>query len=121
MKVIEDLNIQKEAGGSKRGLIKRFEANVTNTIIDIHFFWAGKGTCCIPFQATYGPLVSAINVYQVSASGNSSKRDKKRVGKLLGITFGCLAGFVVISSLFYVWWRKNASEHVRVDTDSPKK
>nr|POF05791.1 putative lrr receptor-like serine/threonine-protein kinase [Quercus suber] len=69
-RVVQDFNIQKEAGGSKRALIKTFEANVTNTIIEVHFFWAGKGTCCIPFQSTYGPLVSAVHVYQ----GYSSKR-----------------------------------------------
>lgn len=65
-RVLQDFNIQKEAGGSKRALIKTFEANVTNTIMEIHFFWAGKGTCCIPFQSTYGPLVSAVHVYQGS-------------------------------------------------------
>lgn len=64
--VSRDFNIQNEAGGSKKALVKTFEANVTNTIIDIHFFWAGKGTCCIPFQSTYGPLVSAIHVSQGS-------------------------------------------------------
>ena len=65
-RVVQDFNIQKEAGGSKRALIKTFEATVTNTIIEVHFFWAGKGTCCIPFQSTYGPLVSAVHVYQGS-------------------------------------------------------
>ncbi|KAJ4824010.1 hypothetical protein Tsubulata_045964, partial [Turnera subulata] len=85
-KVLQDFNIQKEAGGSKTALIKTFEANVTNTIMDIHFFWAGKGTCCIPYQATYGPLVSAIHVSQVSAG--SSKSDKKQVGRIVGIVAG---------------------------------
>ncbi|CAI0415128.1 unnamed protein product [Linum tenue] len=32
--------------------------------MDVHFFWAGKGTCCIPYQGTYGPQVSAIRVSQ---------------------------------------------------------
>ncbi|KAK3043737.1 hypothetical protein RJ639_001933 [Escallonia herrerae] len=63
-KVIQDFSIRNEAGGSKRALVKRFKANVTNTVMDIHFFWAGRGTCCIPFQSTYGPLVSAIHVQQ---------------------------------------------------------
>lgn len=63
-RVVQDFNIQKEAHGSKRALVKLFETNVTNTNIDIHFKWAGKGTCCIPFQSTFGPLVSAIHVSQ---------------------------------------------------------
>ncbi|WRX31557.1 Leucine-rich repeat - like 10 [Theobroma cacao] len=59
-KVLQDFNIQHEAGGSKKALIRTFEANVTNTIMEIHFFWAGKGTCCIPYQSTYGPLYQKV-------------------------------------------------------------
>lgn len=61
-RVVQDFNIKEEAHGSKRALVKLFEANVTNTVMDIHFMWAGKGTCCIPVQSTFGPLVSAIHV-----------------------------------------------------------
>ncbi|KAD4384533.1 hypothetical protein E3N88_24701 [Mikania micrantha] len=78
-RVVQDFNIKKEAGGSKRALVKLFEANVTNTNIDIHIKWAGKGTCCIPVQSTLGLLVSAIRVSQVSNSSGSSN-DNKRVG-----------------------------------------
>ncbi|KAK9279059.1 hypothetical protein L1049_012734 [Liquidambar formosana] len=121
-RVLQDFNIRNEAGGSKRALVKTFEANVTNTIMDVHFFWAGKGTCCIPFQGTYGPLVSAIHVSQVSAdTGSSSKSDKKRVGRLVGIAVGCVAGLVIISSMFYLWWKKEASGHMQIHTESPKK
>ncbi|KAK9210921.1 hypothetical protein WN943_000294 [Citrus x changshan-huyou] len=119
-RVLRDLNIKKEAGGSKRALVKTFEANVTNTIIEIHFFWAGKGTCCIPFQGTYGPLVSAIHASQVSTGNGSSKGDKKHVGKIVGITVGCAAALVIISSVFYLWWTKDSSSHIRIFTDSPK-
>lgn len=119
-RVLRDFNIQKKAGGSKRALVKTFEANVTNTIIEIHFFWAGKGTCCIPFQGTYGPLVSAIHASQVSTGNGSSKGDKKHVGKIVGITVGCAAALVIISSVFYLWWTKDSSSHIRIFTDSPK-
>ncbi|CAK9154593.1 unnamed protein product [Ilex paraguariensis] len=119
-RVLQDFNIQEEAGGSKRALVKRFEANVTNTIMDIHFFWAGRGTCCIPFQSTYGPLVSAIHVSQVSDGVGSSKRDKKRIGILVGIAFGSATGLVIISSIFYLWWTKESPGHMRVLTDSPR-
>ncbi|KAL0016404.1 hypothetical protein SO802_003473 [Lithocarpus litseifolius] len=120
-RVVQDFNIQKEAGGSKRALIKTFEANVTNTIIEIHFFWAGKGTCCIPFQSTYGPLVSAVHVYQASNAGFSSKWDKERVVKLVGIAVGSAAGFLIMSSIFYLWLIKDKSGHMQVHTDSPSK
>ncbi|GFQ03486.1 probable LRR receptor-like serine/threonine-protein kinase at1g56140 [Phtheirospermum japonicum] len=64
LRVIQDFNIQKEAGGSNKALVKKFKANVTNTVMDIHLVWAGKGTCCIPLQSTYGPLISAVHVHQ---------------------------------------------------------
>ncbi|KAF4354493.1 hypothetical protein F8388_022215 [Cannabis sativa] len=121
-KVVKDLNIKKEAGGSKSALVKTFKVNVTNSVMDIHFFWAGKGTCCIPFQGTYGPLVSAINVYQASGGiGSASKRNKKKVGKVVGIALGCVAGMAIILSMFYLWWTKRALQHTLVETDSPKK
>ncbi|XP_062100683.1 probable LRR receptor-like serine/threonine-protein kinase At1g56130 isoform X2 [Humulus lupulus] len=119
-KVLEDFNIQKEAGGSKRALVKSFKVNVTNTVMDIHFFWAGKGTCCIPFQGTYGPLVSAINAYQ-GGIGSASNSNKKKVGKVVGIAVGCAAGVAIILSMFYLWWTKRALRHTQVETDSPKK
>lgn len=62
--VLQDFNIQKAANGSYKAFIQNFPANVSNNILDIHFFWAGKGTCCIPNgYEDYGPLVSAVHVY----------------------------------------------------------
>ncbi|KAK2991902.1 hypothetical protein RJ640_014098 [Escallonia rubra] len=113
-KVLQDFNIRNEAGSSKRALVKKFEANVTNTIMDIHFFWAGRGTCCIPFQSTYGPLVSAIHV-QASEGVGSSKRDKKHVGKIVGIAFGGATGLLIVSSIFYLWWTKETPGQMRVE------
>lgn len=39
-----------------------FGVSITTGILDIHLFWAGKGTCCIPVEGTYGPLLSAIQI-----------------------------------------------------------
>ncbi|GKE06227.1 probable LRR receptor-like serine/threonine-protein kinase, partial [Tanacetum coccineum] len=120
-RVIQDFNIMNEARGSKRALVKLFETNVTNTIIDIHLMWAGKGTCCIPVQSTFGPLVSAIHVSQVSIHAGSSKDNKKQVGRIVGITLGGVGVLFLISSVFYLWRAKKTPKHVRIDTDSPKK
>ncbi|XP_030452463.1 probable LRR receptor-like serine/threonine-protein kinase At1g56130 [Syzygium oleosum] len=122
-RVLQDFNIRQEAGGSNRALVKTFDANVTNTVLDIHFRWAGKGTCCIPFQSTYGPLVSAIHASRVGGvAGTSSDHDKKRIGKIVGIAFGCMAALVIVSSAFYLWWARDASAgHVRVHTGWPKR
>ena len=34
---------------------------VSENYLEIHFFWAGKGTSYIPAQGTYGPSISAIS------------------------------------------------------------
>lgn len=60
--VLKNFDINKEAGGVPRRAVKRdFTALVTENYIDVHFFWAGKGTCCVPSQGDYGPLISAIS------------------------------------------------------------
>ncbi|KAJ6674006.1 AUXIN-RESPONSIVE PROTEIN [Salix viminalis] len=45
----------------------------------------------------------------VSDGAGSSRRDKKRLGKLVGISAACVAGLVIISSVFYLWWIKEDS------------
>ena len=59
--VLLDFDIQKEAGGPFKGVTREFIATVSENYLEIHFFWAGKGTCCIPAQGTYGPSISAIS------------------------------------------------------------
>ena len=56
-----------------------------------------------------------------SNAGFSAKRDTKRVGKLVGIAVGSAAGFLIMSSIFYLWWINDKSGHMQVHTDSPRK
>ncbi|KAF0899471.1 hypothetical protein E2562_019968 [Oryza meyeriana var. granulata] len=59
----KDFNIRKMAGGkSFTAVYKSYMATVSNNFLEIHLFWAGKGTCCIPIQGYYGPLISALSV-----------------------------------------------------------
>ena len=37
------------------------KVQVSENYLEIHLFWAGKGTCCIPNQGTYGPSISDIS------------------------------------------------------------
>ncbi|XP_041003780.1 probable LRR receptor-like serine/threonine-protein kinase At1g07650 isoform X1 [Juglans microcarpa x Juglans regia] len=60
--VLENFNIEDEAGGAGKPLIKSFTAVVTSGTLKIHFYWAGKGTTGIPDRGEYGPLISAISV-----------------------------------------------------------
>jgi hypothetical protein len=70
--VLKDFDIQREAGGvSYRAVQKQFRSEVKENYLEVHLFWAGKGTCCIPSQGTYGPLIQAIN----AIPGKSSNVD----------------------------------------------
>lgn len=62
VKVLDDFNIQDEAGGVGRAIAKNFTANITDNTLEIHFYWGGKGTTAIPYRGVYGPLISAISV-----------------------------------------------------------
>ncbi|XP_065850784.1 probable LRR receptor-like serine/threonine-protein kinase At1g07650 [Euphorbia lathyris] len=59
---LKDFNIAEEAGGTGRPIVKTFTVNVTSNTLEIHFYWAGRGTTGIPVRGIYGPLVSAISV-----------------------------------------------------------
>ena len=58
----QDFNIQKAANGSNKAYSIKFNANVTDTTLEIRLYWNGKGTTCIPERGNYGPLISAITV-----------------------------------------------------------
>ena len=68
---MKDFDIKKEASGiSYRAVQKKFPVRVSENYVEIHLFWAGKGTCCIPAQGTYGPLIQAIS----AVPGKTSKK-----------------------------------------------
>jgi hypothetical protein len=58
--VRKDFDITKEAGGPKKATNITQEVTVDNSMLVIHLYWSGRGTCCIPYKGAYGPLVSAI-------------------------------------------------------------
>ncbi|KAG5532890.1 hypothetical protein RHGRI_027240 [Rhododendron griersonianum] len=70
--VQKDFDIKKEAGGvSFKAIQIDFRAQVSKNYLEIHLFWAGKGTCCIPSFGTYGPSISAISVVRVTSNKKS--------------------------------------------------
>ncbi|XP_028772700.1 probable LRR receptor-like serine/threonine-protein kinase At1g53430 isoform X2 [Neltuma alba] len=90
-KYLKDFNIAKEAGGAGKGITREFNVDVNDTTLEIHLYWAGKGTTAIPQRGVYGPLISAITVtpnFKVPAKGLS-------VGAIVGIVVGS-CGFLVL-------------------------
>lgn len=59
---MKDFNIVEEAKGVGKAITKDFETSVNGSTLEIHLYWAGKGTNAIPSRGVYGPLISAITV-----------------------------------------------------------
>ena len=51
-----------EAGGVGIGITKELDVVVNGSTLEIHLYWAGKGTTAIPDRGVYGPLINAITV-----------------------------------------------------------
>ncbi|KAG4195775.1 hypothetical protein ERO13_A06G127800v2 [Gossypium hirsutum] len=100
--VWKDFNIESEAKGSLKPLVKQISnVSVTTNFLEIRFFWDGKGTTRIPQRSAYGPLVSAISV--ISDSKPCSKR--KNNGSSYAIVVGVLGSCLVLFTLGILWWK----------------
>ncbi|KAM6575222.1 hypothetical protein CsatA_023549 [Cannabis sativa] len=107
---LKDFDIAKEAGGVERAITKTYNINVSENYLEIHLFWAGKGTCCIPKEGYYGPLVAAVHAasdFTSIAGGRQSTQGKNRTGLVAGIAVS--AAVVVLVLLFSILYMKRKS------------
>ncbi|XP_045825692.1 probable LRR receptor-like serine/threonine-protein kinase RFK1 isoform X2 [Trifolium pratense] len=64
--VWKDFNIEDESHlAQKPRILSTNNVNVTDGILEIRFYWAGKGTTRIPVSGVYGPLISAFSIVSV--------------------------------------------------------
>ncbi|KAB2044562.1 hypothetical protein ES319_D01G099900v1 [Gossypium barbadense] len=109
-RVLEDFDIRREAGGvSRRAVTRQFTAVVSENYLEVHLFWAGKGTCCVPAQGTYGPSISAISAtpdFIPTVSNNAPTGEESRTGLIVGIVVG--VGVVCLLSIaaFFIFRRR---------------
>ncbi|KAG4178523.1 hypothetical protein ERO13_A10G048400v2 [Gossypium hirsutum] len=105
---LRDFDISKEAGGVNKAIIRNFTTNVTGNHLEIHLFWAGKGTTGIPTTGTYGPAISAISVapnFKPSVSGlpPDNPKKKKHTALIAGVTIPVVAlALILIFSILYM-------------------
>ncbi|XP_023633104.1 probable LRR receptor-like serine/threonine-protein kinase At1g29720 isoform X2 [Capsella rubella] len=60
---LKDFNIKESANGTLKPTVKEKKAvNVSDHLLEIRLYWAGKGTTLIPKRGHYGPLISAISL-----------------------------------------------------------
>ncbi|CAN1328798.1 Probable LRR receptor-like serine/threonine-protein kinase RFK1 [Linum perenne] len=104
--VLKDFNVEDKAGGAQRPLVIPISnVNVTDNVLEIRFYYAGKGTTRIPDRGVYGPIISAISV--VSDSKACSKLDggggkKGTVYAIVGVVGAFILGIVILGAL---WWK----------------
>ncbi|KAG6685402.1 hypothetical protein I3842_12G110200 [Carya illinoinensis] len=98
-RVLKDFDIVKEAGGVRKPNIQSFNAvSVTNSTLEIRFYWAGKGTTDIPSKGDYGPLISAISVESDNEPSSIS------IGAVVGIIVAG-AFIIILFVLAILWWK----------------
>ncbi|KAL8162094.1 hypothetical protein V2J09_013583 [Rumex salicifolius] len=99
---LKNFDIRKAAGAVSYSVVKSsFNATVTSNHLEIHLLWAGKGTCCVPVQGTYGPSISAISIIPnfiptVSNRPPSGPMKNKLILILaIALPIGCICLFLV--------------------------
>ncbi|RID75406.1 hypothetical protein BRARA_B02452 [Brassica rapa] len=86
-----------------RPVQREYKAHVTENYLEIHLFWAGKGTFTIPNIGTCGPLISTISAkpgFIPTVSNRPPSKKKNRTGTVVGasVSLGLLsiiAGVVI--------------------------
>ncbi|KAL1821385.1 hypothetical protein ACET3Z_016254 [Daucus carota] len=97
--VWKDFNIAENAGGIGKGFTLERDVTINGSTLEIHLYWAGKGTTAVPDRGVYGPLISAISVtpnYKISTGALST-------GTIAGIV---VASLVSVALILVVLWRK---------------
>nr|XP_018461450.1 PREDICTED: probable LRR receptor-like serine/threonine-protein kinase At1g56130 [Raphanus sativus] len=90
--VERDFGIRRTVGDTTvRAVQKIYKANVSENYLEIHLFWAGKGTFNIPILGTYGPLISAITAkpdFKPTVGNRPLSKKKYRTGTIVGVIVG---------------------------------
>ncbi|KAL4627263.1 hypothetical protein ACB092_05G155900 [Castanea dentata] len=101
--VWKDFNIEDDASIAQKPVIKHVSnISVVNNVLEIRFYWAGKGTTRIPNSGVYGPLISAVSVVSDSkfCSNGGTKRN---VYIIAGVAVGAL--FLLLFIVGILWWK----------------
>ncbi|CAL5014883.1 unnamed protein product [Urochloa decumbens] len=105
----QNFDIKKAAGGKSYTAVKKqYVVPVTRNFLEIHLFWAGKGTCCIPRQGYYGPAISALSAtpnFKPTVRNATQKNSSKKTGVVVGVVVGA-AVLVLVALVGLCMWRQ---------------
>ncbi|XP_011069399.2 probable LRR receptor-like serine/threonine-protein kinase At1g56140, partial [Sesamum indicum] len=118
---MKDFDIVREANGTfLRAVVREFRVEVLENYIEIHLFWAGKGTCCVPAFGTYGPLISAISAtpdFNPTVSNNPPGGNKNRARLIVGIIVAIAVTSLILAAAaaYYVFQRRKRQKSFEDD------
>ncbi|XP_019190172.1 PREDICTED: probable leucine-rich repeat receptor-like serine/threonine-protein kinase At3g14840 isoform X2 [Ipomoea nil] len=95
---LKDFDIETEAQGVDKVLVKQFQAVVNNKTLEVRFEYAGKGTSAAPRKGIYGPLISAISV----ESDFKPPKTRKTLIIVVALTSSLCLIFTI---LCFAWWK----------------
>nr|GEV88222.1 probable LRR receptor-like serine/threonine-protein kinase At1g56140 [Tanacetum cinerariifolium] len=114
--VFPDFDIKRAAGGASFSPVSRqATVQVLNNYLEVHLFWSGKGTCCVPNQGTFGPLISAISAtpnFTPTVSNNPpSTKKKNNAGLIAGIIVPiAVVSFLALLALYIIRQRRKKQD-----------
>ncbi|OIW11601.1 hypothetical protein TanjilG_15295 [Lupinus angustifolius] len=108
-RVLKDFNIEDEAQGVGKEVIKQFPAHVTSNDLEIRFYWAGKGTTAVPYKSVYGPLISAISIKHADTPRSIS------IWVVVAIVAATVIIVILVSGI--LWWRGCLGKKHSLDTE----
>ncbi|XP_031120723.1 probable LRR receptor-like serine/threonine-protein kinase At1g07650 [Ipomoea triloba] len=95
---LKDFDIETEAQGADKALVKQFQAVVRDKTLEVRFEYAGKGTTAAPIKGSYGPLISAISV----ESDFMSPKKRKTLIVLVAVASSL---FLIFGILCFAGWK----------------
>ncbi|KAI3754004.1 hypothetical protein L2E82_26083 [Cichorium intybus] len=116
-RVFQDFDIKREAGAASFSPVSReVTVRVSNNYLEIHLFWAGKGSCCVPELGTFGPLISAIsatpNFIPTVSNKPPSTSKKNNTGLIVGIVVPiAVVSFLALLALYILRQRRKRKEN----------
>ncbi|PSS14378.1 LRR receptor-like serine/threonine-protein kinase [Actinidia chinensis var. chinensis] len=118
---LQDFDIRKEAREvSWRAVQREFKTRVSENYLEIHLFWAGKGTCCVPVQGTYGPLISAISTtpdFTPAVGNNPPSSKKSNTGVIVGIVVPVAVVIFLSVFVLYCFFQRRKRPHGNYDEE----
>ncbi|KAL6843703.1 hypothetical protein ACP4OV_026274 [Aristida adscensionis] len=106
----QNFDIRKEAGGKSFTVVKKqYVVPVTKNFLEIHLFWAGKGTCCIPTQGYYGPAISALSAtpnFVPTVHSSTDNKSSSKTGVIVGVVVGVSIFVLAALAGIFVWNQK---------------